>query len=80
LVQRIRDEAHRFAITYHRQRRSKSELKSALDDVAGIGPKRRRALLRRFGSVQRIREASVDELAAVVGMTRSLAERLKERL
>jgi len=80
LVQRIRDEAHRFAITYHRQRRSKSELKSVLDDIAGIGPKRRRALLRRFGSVPGIREAPLEEIAAVVGMTRRLAERLKAQL
>ncbi|MSQ33731.1 MAG: excinuclease ABC subunit UvrC [Dehalococcoidia bacterium] len=80
LVQRIRDEAHRFAITYHRQRRSKSELKSVLDDIAGIGPKRRRALLRRFGSVPGIREAPLEEIAAVLGMTRRLAERLKAQL
>ncbi|MBI3953866.1 MAG: excinuclease ABC subunit UvrC [Chloroflexi bacterium] len=80
LVQRIRDEAHRFAITYHRQRRSRGELKSALDGIGGIGPKRRRALLRRFGSVQGIREAPLEEIAAVVGMTRRVAERLKEQL
>ncbi|MBI4200057.1 MAG: excinuclease ABC subunit UvrC [Chloroflexi bacterium] len=80
LVQRIRDEAHRFAITYHRQRRSKGAVQSALDSVPGIGPKRRRMLLRRFGSVVGIRGASLQEVAAVPGMTMRLAQRLKERL
>ncbi len=80
LVQRVRDEAHRFAITYHRQRRSKASTRSALDSVPGVGPKRRRALLREFGSVPRIREASLDELAAVPGMTTALAHRVKDGL
>ena len=80
LVQRIRDEAHRFAITYHRNLRSKSSLSSPIDMVTGIGPKRKRMLLRRFGSLQGIREASVDDLAAVPGMTRSLALRLKQTI
>jgi excinuclease ABC subunit C len=78
LVQRLRDEAHRFAITYHRQLRSKSATRSALDSVQGIGPKRRRVLLRQFGSVARIREATVDDLAAVPGMTRALAQKVKD--
>ena len=80
LVQRVRDEAHRFAITFHRQRRSKSSLGSAMDLIPGIGPKRRRMLLRRFGSVKGVRDAELDELAAVPGMTVSLAQRVKERL
>ena len=80
LVQRIRDEAHRFAITYHRQRRSKGAVKSAMDSVPGIGPKRRRLLLRRFGSVAGVREASLEELTAVPGMTTRLAQKVKEYL
>ncbi|MCH7712824.1 MAG: excinuclease ABC subunit C, partial [Chloroflexi bacterium] len=80
LVQRIRDEAHRFAITYHRNLRSKSSVKSAIDMVTGIGPKRKRTLLRRFGTIKGIKEAPVEEIAAVPGMTRSLALRLKQTL
>jgi excinuclease ABC subunit C len=75
LLQRLRDEAHRFAITYHRQRRSKGALTSALDSIAGIGPARRRALLRRFGSLEGVRKASLDELLTLPGMTRPVAER-----
>jgi len=80
LVQRIRDEAHRFAITYHRNLRSKSSLKSPLDNVTGIGPKRKRMLMRRFGTLEGIKEAAVDDLASVPGMTRSLAIRLKQSI
>ena len=80
LVQRIRDEAHRFAITYHRNLRSKSSLKSPLDNVTGIGPKRKRMLLRRFGTLKGIKEAAVDDLASTPGMTRSLAIRLKQTI
>ena len=80
LVQRVRDEAHRFAITYHRERRSKSAVKSAMDSVPGIGPKRKRMLLRRFGSVAGVREASLEELASVPGMTVRLAQKMKEHL
>jgi len=80
LVQRIRDEAHRFAITYHRNVRGRRALHSVFDEIAGIGPARRRALLRRFGSVRRIREASVDELAATPGISEELAARLKRHL
>jgi excinuclease ABC subunit C len=80
LVQRIRDEAHRFAITYHRKLRGKSSVRSALDDVPGIGPTRKRALLRQFGSLKAIREADLDKLAAVPGMTRSSAAALKAAL
>ena len=80
LVQRIRDEAHRFAITYHRQLRGKSATQSVLDGVPGIGPKRKRALLKKFGSLKEIREASVDEIAATVGFTRRLAETVKRSI
>ncbi len=80
LVQRIRDEAHRFAITYHRKLRGKKGLRSALDDLPGVGPKRKRALLRTFGSLNGIRAASIDELAAVPGMTRTTAKTLKDQL
>jgi excinuclease ABC subunit C len=67
LLQRIRDEAHRFAITFHRQKRSKSMLESILDGVTGLGDARRKALMRRFGSLKRLREATVDEIAEVPG-------------
>ena len=80
LVQRIRDEAHRFAITYHRNLRSKSSLRSPIDMVTGIGPKRKRMLMRRFGTLQGIRDASVDDIASVPGLTRSLALLLKQTI
>ncbi len=80
LVQRLRDEAHRFAITYHRTVRGKRALASVFDEVAGIGPTRKKALLKRFGSVRRIREASVEELTETPGVNRELAERLKSVL
>ncbi len=75
LVQRMRDEAHRFAITYHRGVRSKAGMQSALDTIPGVGPKRKKALLRKFGSVRGIREASVEEIAATVGFTRASPRR-----
>jgi len=80
LLQRIRDEAHRFAVGYHRKLRTKKSLASILEDVPGIGPKRRQALLKHFGSIEAIRQASVEELAAVKGMTRKAAEMVKENL
>lgn len=80
LVQRIRDEAHRFAITYHKKVREKKGMRSLLDEVPGIGPRRKAALLKRFGNVQAIRDASIDDMAAVPGMTRAAAQRLKELL
>ena len=80
MMQRVRDEAHRFAITYHRQSRGKGALRSALDEISGVGPKRKKALLTRFGSVEGIRHAQIDEIAAVPGMTRTTATNLKERL
>jgi excinuclease ABC subunit C len=80
LVQRIRDEAHRFAITYHRGVRSKSGMRSALDSIPGVGPKRKKALLRKFGSVRGIREASVEDIAATTGFTVSLAQKVKSQI
>jgi len=79
LVQRVRDEAHRFAITHHRKVRARKALTSPLDSVEGIGPARKRALLRHFGSVQAIREAPVDEIVKL-GIPDRLAARLKETL
>jgi excinuclease ABC subunit C len=80
LVQRIRDEAHRFAITYHRAVRGKRALSSVFDEVEGIGPARKKALLKRFGSVRRIKEASVEEVAATPGVGPEVADRLKRHL
>jgi len=80
LVQRIRDEAHRFAITAHRARRVKQGMASALDSVPGIGPVKRKSLLKYFGSVDKIREASVVELTAVPGINLALAESIKAQL
>jgi excinuclease ABC subunit C len=79
LVQRVRDEAHRFAITHHRKVRSRKALTSPLDSVEGIGPARKRVLLRHFGSVQAIREAPVEEIVKL-GVPERLAKRLKETL
>ncbi len=78
LLQRIRDEAHRFSITYHRKLRSEKTFKSVLDEIPGIGPKRKKALMTHFGSVRAISAASLDELAALDGMTRDAAEKVKE--
>lgn len=80
LLQRLRDEAHRFAITYHRRLRSKNTLVSRLEAVPGIGPKRRRTLLKRFGSLDAIKSAPVSELTQVPGITPQLAEQIKEFL
>jgi excinuclease ABC subunit C len=80
LLQRIRDEAHRFAVSYHRKLREKKGTKSILDDIPGIGPRRRQALLERFGSLEAIRAASVDDLASVPGMTRRVAEEMVQYL
>jgi excinuclease ABC subunit C len=80
LVQRLRDEAHRFAITYHRSLRAKRSVRSAFDDLPGVGPKRRRELLKVFGSVKRVRDAPVEQIAAVPGIGRALAERIKATL
>jgi len=80
LVQRIRDEAHRFAITFHRVVRRRDTFASVLDGITGLGPVRRRALLRAFGSVESIRNASVDDLMTVRGITRPVAVAIKEML
>ncbi len=80
LLQRIRDEAHRFAIAYHRQKRGKSMTASALDGVPGLGPARRRALLKHFGSVKKLRAASLEELAQVSGVGPSLADSIRREL
>jgi excinuclease ABC subunit C len=80
LVQRIRDEAHRFGITAHRARRSKQGMASALDSVPGVGPARRKALLKHFGSVDKIRSATMEELASVQGINADVAESIKASL
>jgi len=80
LIQRIRDEAHRFAITSHRARRTKQGMASALDSLHGIGPVKRKALLNHFGSVDKIRVATVIELSAVPGISKALAEGIKAQL
>jgi excinuclease ABC subunit C len=80
ILQRARDEAHRFAISYHRKLRRKESVASALDNIPGIGPKRKKALLRKFGSIEAIKQASLDELAHTEGINAALAEKLKEFL
>jgi excinuclease ABC subunit C len=80
LIQRVRDEAHRFSITYHRKVRSEKTFKSLLDEVPGIGPKRKKALMLHFGSIRAISAASLEELAAVDGMTHDAAEKIKEHI
>jgi excinuclease ABC subunit C len=80
LLQRLRDEAHRFAISYYASVHRRKTFASALDGIPGIGPRRKSALLRQFGSVDRIREASLEELVAATGMTQEQAKRIKEHL
>ena len=80
LIMRIRDEAHRFAVTYHRQRRDKAMTRSALDALAGVGPVRKKRLLTAFGSVAAIKRAPIDEIAAIKGMTPALAAKVKHAL
>jgi excinuclease ABC subunit C len=80
LLQRVRDEAHRFAITYHRQKRSTSMLVSMLDDVPGLGDTRRKALMKRFGSLKRLRAATVEELMEVPGIGRRTAEAVQKAI
>ena len=78
LLQRIRDEAHRFAITHHRNRRSKSMVESTLDDVPGLGEVRRKTLLKHFGSLKKLREADVDQIALVPGIGPRTATAIKD--
>jgi excinuclease ABC subunit C len=80
ILQRARDEAHRFAISYHRKLRRKEAIVSALDDIPGIGPKRKKALLRKFGSIEAIKEASLEELSQTKDLTPALAKKVKEEL
>jgi len=80
LVQRIRDEAHRFAVTYHQQLRGKRATKSVLDEIQGVGPAKKRALLRKFGSVKGMRDATEADLAGVAGVGHALAERIKQAI
>jgi excinuclease ABC subunit C len=80
LLQRVRDEAHRFAITFHRELRNRERLRSTLDDVPGIGPERRRRLLRHFGSARRLADATPEEIATVPGINATLAAAVAERL
>jgi excinuclease ABC subunit C len=80
LIQRVRDEAHRFAITGHRQSRDRSRRESWLEEIPGLGPKRRRELLKAFGGLQGIRQASVEDLARVHGISRPLATEIYERM
>jgi excinuclease ABC subunit C len=80
LIQRLRDEAHRFAVTYHRQLRARAQVRSVFDDLPGVGPARKRALLRVFGSARQMREATIEQIASVPGISRTLAERIKVAL
>ena len=80
LVQRARDEAHRFAITYHRKRRSKQSLQSSLDLIPGIGPKKRRSLLRKYGSIKNIKDSTLEDIATTPGITLKLAEQILDHI
>ncbi len=80
LLQRVRDEAHRFALGYHQKVHQRNSFASVLDGIPGIGPKRKRTLLRRFGSVRAIQQASTEELMATQGITRRLAESIKQQI
>jgi excinuclease ABC subunit C len=80
VLQHVRDEAHRFAVAYHRQKREKRAIASPLDEIPGVGPTRKRALLKRFGSLAGVRRASVDELAGTPGVGAGLAQIIDARL
>jgi excinuclease ABC subunit C len=79
LIQQLRDEAHRFAITGHRARRQKARTRSPLEDIPGLGPKKRRELLKQFGGLQALTRAGIDDLQRVKGISRQLAEAIYER-
>ena len=80
LVKRVRDEAHRFAITYHRELRGKAMTASELDDIAGVGPKRKKALLKAFGSLKKLREATAEQIAEVPGIPLEVAQDIASAL
>jgi len=80
LIQRVRDEAHRFAITAHRKKRTKAGLASRLDIIPGVGPSRRRELLKRFGSIDGIKEASAEKISEIKGITLEMAQAIKAQL
>jgi len=80
LLKQVRDEAHRFAITYNRKVRSKRTIKSALDDIPGIGPAKRKLLLDKFGSVAQIKQASLEELTALQGINEKLARLIMDAI
>jgi len=80
LVQQIRDEAHRFAITGHRGRRAKKRQKSVLEEIKGLGPKRRKQLLTHFGGMQKLTKAGVEDIAAVPGFSEALANKVYDEL
>ena len=80
VLQHVRDEAHRFAITYHRAKRAKRALRSPLDDVPGVGPTRKKALLRTFGSLARLRAATVQEIASTPGLGPATARQIHEHI
>ena len=80
LIQRVRDEAHRFARRHHQERRRKDGLSSKLDEIPGIGPARRKALIQAFGSVEGVRNAPIDDLTEIRGITPEMAERLKAEI
>jgi excinuclease ABC subunit C len=80
LIQKIRNEAHRFAIEYHRKLRARKAKESLLDSVSGLGPKKKKILLEKFGTVNRILTAPLNEIEALPGFNKVLAERIRERL
>jgi excinuclease ABC subunit C len=80
LIKQVRDESHRFAITFHRELRDKAMTVSVLDEIEGVGPKRKKAIISHFGSMKRLKSASVDDIASVKGVSRSLAEGIYQEL
>ena len=80
VVQRIRDEAHRFAITFHRLKRGQNMVKSALAEIEGIGPVKQKALIKHFGSLENIEQATFEQLTQVEGITQNLAIKIKQKL